>query len=62
MTQLVALVSLLVLGFVIALGNYWFTFGLWPLSWWSFFGFGAASICSHLLLVKVNSEVKKGSR
>lgn len=36
MTKLVAYIGLAAAAFVAALGNYWFTFGLWPKSWLSF--------------------------
>lgn len=43
-TQLIAIASLSVIAVGIQLGNYWFTFGLWPQSWLSFVLFSLASI------------------
>ena len=39
MSKAVALIALVVAAAFVALGNYWYTFGLWPRSWWAFFGF-----------------------
>ena len=55
MTKLVALIALLVLALLTMLGNYWFTYGLWPRSWASFVVFGIA----NLLIVAAMEAVKK---
>lgn len=39
--------------------NYWYTFGLWPKSWWSFFGYGFASLVLMVLGIMVSMEEKK---
>lgn len=46
MTKFLANVCLIVAGLALTLGNYWYTFGLWPRSWWSFtlFGLGAIAL------------------
>jgi hypothetical protein len=56
MIKLIAILSLISLQFVVGLGNYWFTFGLWPKSWISFFGFMACSLTLSALV----SHVLKG--
>lgn len=52
MIQFIAITSLMILLFMAALGNYWFTFGLWPRSWISFFGFMIISMILHAALTK----------
>jgi len=44
MTQLIAMLALIVISIGLTFGNYWFTFGLWPKSWLSFIAFGLASM------------------
>jgi hypothetical protein len=39
MAKTVAVIVLMVAAGCVALGNYWYTFGLWPRSWVAFFGF-----------------------
>ncbi len=39
MNKFLALVLLLTLITLTTLGNFWFTYGIWPRSWISFFGF-----------------------
>ncbi len=57
MTQAIALLALTVLAIGLMLGNYWFTFGLWPQSWTSFVLFAAASlVVSGLMQAVVRSE------
>lgn len=55
MTKFLAHCFLIVAGLVIMLGNYWFTFGLWPQSWVSFVVFGMAS----LTLILLRTEMEK---
>ncbi len=44
MTKAVAKLGIIVaLGFL-SLGNFWFTYGVWPRSWWSFALFLLATI------------------
>ncbi len=58
MTRFIAHLALVCAGLLGMLGNYWFTFGLWPKSWWSFFGFGALTI----LLVAIRDAMEKEAR
>ncbi len=39
MNRFLATLFIIILTFMNALGNYWFTFGLWPRSWSAFFFF-----------------------
>jgi len=50
MVRTVALVALMVISVGLSLGNYWWTFGLWPRSWGSFLGFALAFLIVHTLL------------
>lgn len=42
-TKMIAVLSLCALAVLCSLGNYWYTFGLWPKSWFAFVGFFAMS-------------------
>ena len=44
MAKFLALSFLICAGIGVSLGNYWFTYGLWPKSWVSFVGWGLAGI------------------
>lgn len=37
--QLLGVMTLLVLSPLTVLGNFWFTYGIWPVSWAAFFAF-----------------------
>lgn len=56
MSKFIALTSLMFLGLFSVLGNYWFTYGLWPKSWFSFIGFGVLSVTIAGLAQLVNKE------
>lgn len=57
MNQAIALVSLIVISFGVTLGNYWYTFGLWPKSWTSFVLFAIAQlIVSIAMAAAMKSE------
>jgi hypothetical protein len=57
MNQAIALVALLVIGIGLMLGNYWFTFGLWPRSWTAFVLFACATmIVSGLMQAVMKSK------
>lgn len=43
--KLTAILSLMIMSFALSMGNYWFTFGLWPKSWVYFIGFAVANMC-----------------
>jgi len=53
MDKAIAVLALWVVLFGCILGNYWFTFGLWPKSWLSFFGFAVA----HIVIVALRQIV-----
>ena len=36
MNKFLAALFLLVAGIALQLANFWYTFGIWPKSWWSF--------------------------
>ena len=44
MTKTIALFALRTIAIGLMLGNYWFTFGLWPKSWTAFVLFAVASL------------------
>lgn len=39
LAKFVALILLTGASIAVTFGNYWFTFGIWPRSWFAFFGF-----------------------
>ena len=51
MTKFLANCFLIVAGISLQLGNYWYTFGLWPQNWWTFFGFAFATVLLMALRV-----------
>lgn len=61
MTKFVAVFSLVVIQIGVMLGNYWFTFGLWPRSWGAFIFFGISSIAVALLLQAIKEEMNKAA-
>jgi hypothetical protein len=44
MVKIAAVIAVMVAAAGVALGNYWYTYGLWPRSWWAFVGFLIANI------------------
>jgi hypothetical protein len=56
MVKTVAILALVVIAFGLSLGNYWWTFGLWPKSWGSFLGFACASLIVHGLIEVVRKS------
>lgn len=48
MNKLLALVFLTITTGCIGAANWWFTFGMWPKSWWSF------SVCLVLSMINAN--------
>jgi len=56
MTKVVAVLALMVAAAFVALGNYWYTFGIWPRSWWAFGGFLVLQIVISQLL----DAIRKG--
>lgn len=58
MTAFLANVAIIIASLALMLGNYWYTFGLWPRSWWAFFGFGMSMIVLMLIREAVQKEAK----
>jgi membrane protein implicated in regulation of membrane protease activity len=58
MNELLAALFLMVSATAIMLGNFWFTYGIWPRSWWSFVVFSMLS----LILQRVLAEFMKGEK
>ena len=56
MTKAIAALALVALQIIATLGNYWFTFGLWPHSWMSFIAFGVAHMLITSALMAVGRE------
>jgi hypothetical protein len=56
MSKVVALIALIVAAVFLTLGNFWFTYGIWPKSWWSFFVFALASTVLSQMLTAVLKE------
>jgi hypothetical protein len=61
-TRFVAHVALIVAALFAQLGNYWFTFGLWPQSWAAFVGFGLLWILIAVARDGIQKEAKGGLR
>jgi hypothetical protein len=58
MTQFIALVALIVLGMMSTLGNFWFTYGIWPRSWGSFALFGVINLIISMAISGVLKEIR----
>lgn len=56
MTKFIAILLIFILQLILTLTNYWFTFGLWPKSWTSFFLCGIASILLAGFYLLVSKE------
>lgn len=56
MTKFMANIALIALSLVCTLGNFWFTYGIWPKSWMSFVGFGVATIALVVIRMAVDKE------
>jgi hypothetical protein len=52
----IAYILLFVLGMLTSVGNYWFTYGIWPKSWLSFVVFTGITIVLHTCLTLLNKE------
>jgi hypothetical protein len=57
-TKVIANVGLMAAGLALMLGNYWYTFGLWPRNWWAFVLFGVGNIVLLLLRTAIEKENK----
>lgn len=42
----------------IALGNFWYTYGLWPLNWWAWWGFGLLLGVWIFVMILIELEAK----
>lgn len=56
MSKLIAILALLATSSLIMLGNFWFTFGIWPRSWIAFFAFWVLSVTNYALLTVITRE------
>lgn len=56
MTKGIALIALLGASFALSMGNYWYTFGLWPKSWLSFFLFAMGNMLVYMLMDVVKGD------
>lgn len=56
MTKFLAYLAILVASILATLGNFWFTYGVWPRSWGSFVGFALISVCIQLAYMGVKGE------
>lgn len=58
MTKGIAKFALVVIQIGLMLGNYWYTFGLWPKSWTSFIFYAVGMIVVAALNVMIDAEAK----
>lgn len=56
MVKLVAVIAVMVAAGFVALGNYWYTFGIWPRSWRAFFGF----LVLQIIVTQLFDAIRKG--
>jgi uncharacterized membrane protein len=56
MTKGIAKLALAAISIGLMLGNYWFTFGLWPRSWSAFMFFAVAIIGVSLLNIAIDQD------
>lgn len=56
MSKAIASVALVVAVFFNALGNFWYTYGIWPKSWWSFALFTIMGITIQFLFDAIKKE------
>lgn len=59
MEKFVANIALIVAGISVTLGNFWFTYGIWPRSWKSFVTFGLLSAALLAINVSMRMDWKK---
>lgn len=58
MTRFVAYCALIAATFAVQLGNFWYTYGIWPQSWWAFTLFLFASMSLMLIREAIAKESK----
>jgi len=56
MTKIVAKLALMMISIGLMLGNWWFTFGLWPRSWGAFAFFATALV----IVTALQLAIEKG--
>ena len=61
MTRAIARAALAAVALGLALGNYWFTFGLWPRSWAAFAFFALAGMAVHAGLDLIRQDEQNKS-
>jgi hypothetical protein len=59
MTRFIAMLALIALLVLNMLGNFWFTYGIWPRSWSAFIFFALCSVTLGAMLTSVTHEAKK---
>lgn len=59
MVKTVAILALVVTSSLLTLGNYWFTYGIWPRSWIAFTVFFLLSMVNYVLLTVVTQSKRK---
>lgn len=60
--SLLSTLLLIVMSVLTTLGNYWFTFGIWPRSWSWFIFFALCQLIITALLAAVGQLTKKAVR
>jgi hypothetical protein len=56
MAKGIAMLCIIALMFLSGLGNFWFTYGIWPKSWVSFTTFSVVAMLLHMLLEVIKKE------
>lgn len=59
MVAFIAIIGLVVLSFLNTLGNFWFTYGVWPRSWVTFSVFLATTLVLNFAFDRVRKELGK---
>lgn len=58
MSKFLAIVFLFLASYATTFGNFWFTYGIWPRSWWSFVIFSTISLTLTVLYLLVREDGK----
>ena len=59
MTAFLASLTLIAAAILTTLGNFWFTYGIWPRNWFAFIGFAVISIVNYHVASLFVKEVNK---
>lgn len=59
MAKMIALFSLFAFSLLNTLGNFWFTYGIWPRSWGAFVLFWFTGMIIYLLMTKLTEELRQ---